>query len=174
MDVTHIEYHEPVLFPGDGSWEARGMVAIVDALAVNLRGIVAATNATLEAQDNLIAYSIIQLNSNVWGWSIDPTVAIPWLMQNVSLSMLAGNVGTDPRNPSVTTSNRACYQSALVFHYDPVGLLVTYGSGALVVLVCAIAGFWSVSKNGVDESLSFSRWVDALVHQDMLDGIRLR
>jgi len=87
------------------------------------------------------------------------------------LSLLALPTTGETLSPGVTFNEAECLESTLVFHYDSGILLVTYGIALLISIFCVLIGFGSTRSNRVDEDLNFSRWLDVLVYQELLDKL---
>ncbi|KDR68158.1 hypothetical protein GALMADRAFT_146641 [Galerina marginata CBS 339.88] len=183
MEVTNTVIHNPLEFPGDFSDEIFGeemlsMIAIADALGTQLQGVVWLHAAgDIVPGSNMVAYGIgttvfTTVFNGSWNWKMDPQLAIPSLMQNISLSMLADNIGALPEYPTTTTTEQECFVSTLIFHYDPIRLAGIYISAAIITLFCLFLGFWTIQQNGMDESINFVRWMDAIIHHDILDKVK--
>ena len=167
--------HNQLVYPGDSSDELLSMIAIVDALASQLQGSVWLHAAgDVAPGGSIIGYGLGATSggsntAKAWTWMMDPTSAIPSIMQNISFSLLAGNVGALSNYSTLTTVPQECFVSTLMFQYDSARLAGTYSSTALVTVLCVLLGFWAVKRNGSDESFDFSRWAEAVAHQDIVD-----
>ena len=147
------------------------MIAMVDALAFQIQGTLSFDqHGNPASQTSMASYTLGTIkDGGYWDWVTDPQRAIPLMMQNFMLSMLSHNLGNDPHQSIVSNIPQECWLSPLTFHYDKLRLTGTYIAAAFVTIVCVVAGFWVVNKNAVEESFELSRWIDALVHQEMLD-----
>ena len=173
--VNNVVTHNQLVYPGDSSKELLSMIAIVDALASQLQGSVWLHPAgDVAPGGSIIGYGIGATSggsntAKTWNWTMGPTSAIPSIMQNISLSLLAGNVGALSNSSTLTTVPHESFVSTLIFQYDSIRLAGTYSSTALVTVLCVLLGFWAVKRNGSDESFDFSRWAEAVAHQDIVD-----
>jgi hypothetical protein len=174
MNVTSVNLHNTLSLPNnsvDSSFnESLSMLAMVDALAFQIQGALSFdSSGNPVSQTSMASYTLGTIvNDGYWNWVTDPQIAIPLMMQNFTLSMLSRNLGNDPHQSTVGNIRQECWLSPLTFQYDQLRLTGTYIAGAFVTIVCVVAGFWIVNKNAVEESFELSRWIDALVHQEML------
>ncbi len=88
------------------------------------------------------------------------SVAMPSLMQNVSLSLLSGQLSTE-WNSTLKHVDTACLQTGLHFVYNSIRLLLIYASSAVLTAFCIAFGLFAVSSNNVSESMTFSRLLNA-------------
>ncbi|KAF6753691.1 hypothetical protein DFP72DRAFT_901232 [Ephemerocybe angulata] len=93
-------------------------------------------------------------------WS-DMEVALPSLMQNMSLSLLSGEFPS-LRGGYLATSLGQCMASQVIYKYTMWRLLVIYGIGWAMAAGTLVVGFLYVSRNGQERDLSFSNLVDGL------------
>ena len=175
MEVNDVVINNQLVYPGDGSDEMWSMIAIADALATQLQGSVWLHPAgDVAPGSSIIGYGLGTTTGGAesWNWMMNPQLAIPSIMQNISLSMLSGNVGALSNSSTLTTTPQECFVSTLIFQYDSIRLAGTYASTALVTLLCVYLGSWSVKRNKTEESINFSRWMDAVGHQEIVDKIK--
>ncbi len=105
-------------------------------------------------------------------WSLaeaDMTIAIPALMDAVSLSLLSDILNTDPDSKPLSKTRGPCSVQVLAFEYDRTRLLVTYGVGILCTAVCIAVGCYAIRRNGFEESMDFSRILKSVVHPGLYE-----
>jgi len=150
--------------PGDYN-----LLAVMDAVAVVLAGTVTYGGAfQFDASSNLVGYAFGNLRDSSWTWNNDPSIAVPKLMENVSLSLLAGNVSVNRGFKSLRDVNETCYHSGLVYNYEWMLLVLPYGVGLVTILGCLEVGRHSRRQNGRWEPLDFTRLVDAISSESMM------
>ena len=88
--------------------------------------------------------------------------ALPQLMANVSISMLSNPLGA-----ATVDLEAYCRYSSIVYVYDELHLAIAYGTGLIVTGVCVVIGFMTISKNGREESLDFTRLMVAILTPDL-------
>ncbi|KLO14354.1 hypothetical protein SCHPADRAFT_927951 [Schizopora paradoxa] len=93
-----------------------------------------------------------------WQWQTNLSVAIPSIMQNVSLSLLSDQLSTE-QNSTLKQVDTTCLATGLHFVYNRLRLLLIYASSAVLTAFCIAFGFFAASANGVSESMAFSRIV---------------
>lgn len=106
-------------------------------------------------------------------WTMDMMSAIPSIMQNISLSLLSDQVqeASAVGVSFFTNVSTQCAFTANFYHYQRARLAVTYGAAALVTAGCIAAGLWAIWRNGgKEETMEFSRMVDALVNARMFEA----
>jgi len=113
--------------------------------------------ATLDTQNNI-------------GW-VNMTEALPSMLQNVSASLLSPELlslsnGGDV-SPSLSTT---CFYTSTIWEYHRLRLLAPYAVSALLTTVCVGFGFAAVRRNGVEESLGFSRILAAVLNDDLFEN----
>jgi hypothetical protein len=170
IDITEMVYNNPLVSTGSAVAQLN---AVVDAVATLLNGVVVYNNSNEQftLNSNLLGYSLGHLSAgSEWIWDMVPTAAVPSLMANVSLSLLTGSVSV--KGDSLAPVQETCYHSTLSFHYDRVRLLLTYGTGLAVTLVCILVGVWTVRKNGVEETDGFERMLDATLNDEMSNWLK--
>ena len=176
VGVNNVVTRNQLVYPGDSSNEMLSMVAIADALATQLQGTVWLHPAgDVASGGSIIGYGLGTTaggGAGSWNWTMTPISAIPSIMQNISLSLLAGNVAALSNSSTLTTVPQECLVSTLVFTYEPFRLAATYAGAAFVTFVCVYLGYRSIRHNKSDESIDFSRWIDAVAHQDILNKIQ--
>ena len=108
---------------------------------------------------SLAAWSAVGRGSSTgiaWQWAGDLQQLIPEIMQNVSLSLLAGDLNDDEHSttsPIPTT----CMAKGLQFRYDADRLRGVYGAALGIVAVCIGCGFMAYKTNKRSETMNFSR-----------------
>ncbi|TDL17431.1 hypothetical protein BD410DRAFT_901421 [Rickenella mellea] len=101
------------------------------------------------------------LSSTSWTLNSELLTTFPMFMKNISIGLLAGSVTPDSTSSSLEPVRDAvCYSRTTVYNYNKKRLLIAYGAGLFVTLVCVAFGFQSVRVHG-GASLEFSR----LVHE---------
>ncbi|KLO14345.1 hypothetical protein SCHPADRAFT_927945 [Schizopora paradoxa] len=92
--------------------------------------------------------------------------------ENVTLSILSGQIyALENLNGSELLEDftTICDYTFTGYEYSPVRLFTTYGSAILLTIVCVIGGLRAIKKNGVDESMDFSRFLRAALNERMLN-----
>lgn len=175
IDITDLAYNNPLVSvesANQADSEAQ-LNAVVDAVATLLSGVVIFNNSNEQftPNSNLVGYGLGRLHGSTWVWDMVPTLAVPSLMANVSLSLLAGSVSVD-QGDGLAQVQETCYHSTLVFHYDPTRLLLTYSAGLVVALACIIFGLWTVKENGVEETDGFGRMLYVILNKEMSEWLK--
>ncbi len=96
---------------------------------------------------------LITTSSGNHTWSGNITHVLSTFMQNVSLSMLSGNMNTDVDNgtsANLTFINSTCSSTWVnsSYVYDRVRLLSTYGVSLIATVITGVYGCWVVLHNG--------------------------
>lgn len=112
-------------------------------------------------------------SSMTWEWD-SMRDAFPQLMANISISLLS-----NPINAPTSNYDTLCTYSTVLYVYDQLHLLLSYGLGILLASLCVGAGFWSIRRNGREETLEFSRLMVAilspsLLHEELRKSVRLK
>ena len=106
-------------------------------------------------------------------WTTDLMSGIPEIMQNISLSLLSNEV-QDASAIGVTflhSVRTSCFFDSVFYHYQRARLLATYGGATLITALCIAVGIWAIRRNGgAEETMEFSRMVDALVNTQMYEA----
>ncbi len=92
-------------------------------------------------------------------WSDNITDVLTSYMQNVSLSLLSGNINTGFSNKTATNLlyvDSTCTSTFTVYVYDSARLLSTYGVALFIALLAVILGCWLILRNGTEEKLLLS------------------
>lgn len=142
-------------------------------VSVNLVGKVPAFTA---ANDNSVIkssafFKAIGEDFN-WTWK-DLLTTLPDLMQNQSLSLFSQQitfVQTGQNNKSaspLTDVSATCSFSAQEFTYNRVRLLATYGAALFATAICLAVGYYAIHRNGVEEDITFSRLLSALLNKSL-------
>lgn len=113
-------------------------------------------------------------NSMKWKWDRLMRDAFPQLMANISVSLLS-----NPIDAPTSNYETLCTYSTVLYVYDQLHLLLSYGLGILLASLCVGAGFWSIRRNGREETLEFSRLMVAilspsLLHEELRKSVRLK
>ena len=90
----------------------------------------------------------------IWSVTSNFTAAIPELLTNITLNMMATN---QPTYNTTCNSTR----TEIVYQYRSQYLLLTYGLGFLATLCCFAAGVYALRDNGVAMDTTFSEIVAA-------------
>ena len=158
-----------------GPYGSYSFLAVMDAVAIVLNGtVIYGPGYRFSGTNNFVGYGFGGLHDSLWSWNSDPAVAVPMLMENVSLSLLAGDVSVNAGFSSLVPVREICYYSALVYHYDRPRLLAPYGAGLIVMLWCLAMGYWARRRNGRWESLDFTRLADAMLSETMIRLVTVR
>ncbi|KLO19771.1 hypothetical protein SCHPADRAFT_898351 [Schizopora paradoxa] len=111
------------------------------------------------------------LQENLWRWTMDMQTALPWIMQNISLSLLSEDVAAASKVSIVTPVTSTCLTDSTFYVYDSSRLLITYGVAFAATAMCVIVGLWGIHLNGgFEESLSFTRLLSALVNPEIVNA----
>ena len=108
---------------------------------------------------SLAAWSTLGRGSSTglaWQWAGDLQTLVPEIMQNVSLSLLAGYLD-DSEHSTTNAISTTCQVKGLQFHYESGRLRATYGVALGLVAVCIGCGLVAFKSNHRSESMSFSR-----------------
>lgn len=177
MDVKNVKIGQAVSSLDTSAPDAVAIRSVALATAQHLYGIVAID--VNKMQDLLLTNNPLSTNfpvfydalggpgptgSKTWKWKGDMVNVLPQLMTNISISMLSNPLGAQQR--MVQTQ---CSYSGIVYAYKPSQLLLTYGVGTVVTIICALAGFWSIWHNGVQESGNFSRLLASVLNDRLFD-----
>ena len=114
-----------------------------------------------EFTDNssFIAWSPIGTGSDIgaaWGWTGNLQDVVPDIMQNISLSLLSGQLSL-PDNSTISQQETVCQSTQLQYSYNLTRLLATYGVAIALTLVCIMCGYIAIHNNHKPETLEFSR-----------------
>lgn len=100
--------------------------------------------------------------SRSWIWQ--PTMlSLPQLMQNTSIGIQANPFGGTPESTTVP-----CQLTTLLYSFNMLHLLLTYGLAISTASICACFGFYAIKKNGRQETLLFSRILSAPINSGSL------
>ncbi|KLO16635.1 hypothetical protein SCHPADRAFT_201465 [Schizopora paradoxa] len=113
----------------------------------------------------------IEADGNIT-WNANLAQALEEFSQNATLSVLSGQISTfnvDIPNvlENITTT---CTYTFTAYEYTPQRLFLTYGIGIFVTILCAILGSVAIRRNGVDESMDFSRLLRAILNERMYEA----
>lgn len=92
--------------------------------------------------------------------------------QNAALSIFSGKISTLNSDvpdilENVTTT---CTYTSTAYQYTPHRLFLTYGIGIFVTILCTIWGSVAIRRNGVEESMDFSRMLRAILNERMYNA----
>ncbi|KLO07370.1 hypothetical protein SCHPADRAFT_945338 [Schizopora paradoxa] len=109
-----------------------------------------------------------QLDGSI-SWSPNLAQALEEFSQNATLSILSGQVptfnsGVEDILENITT---ICNYTLTAYDYTPHQLFLTYGISIIATAICAILGGIAIHRNGVEESLEFSRMLRAILNERM-------
>lgn len=147
--------------------------ALADAMALRLSGsIVWVYNSYGPPPDSaVVIYSPLGMNRSGY-WSLegdrDPIIALPLLMQNLSISLLSNPIKMNGY-PIISSTPATCLHSVLAYNYTPWRLLSIYGVGILATTICVVIGFVAIHQNQVEGSLDVSRLLYSVLN-DRLFG----
>jgi len=157
IDVTPMVPLSPASASSNDSAEVQHY-AIVDSLTSLLAG-----NASYDpnsydftSDSPIVAYSPLgaALADSPWFW-VDPMLlALPSLMQNVSVSLLS-NILSETNFPSLVSTDATCKDDNVYYIYRPLRLFLSYGAGLLVGALGIVLGFYAIHVNGREETLEF-------------------
>lgn len=113
-----------------------------------------ATRIQLSSLVNVTVSHLGFLDSFIWSVRSSFMTAIPELLTNITLSMIAANA---------PTYNTTCLstRTEIVYQYKPDFLILTYGLGLLATLCCLATGLHALQHNGVAKACTFSEIVAA-------------
>ncbi|KAF7789299.1 hypothetical protein EIP86_000243 [Pleurotus ostreatoroseus] len=153
---------------------AHEQLAIWDAYARRLNGSVQYVygyNEFTASSSQIISMSPLGAGQGVgiaWQWGGEMEVMIPEIMQNISLSLLSGQLSSTLNSTLVSTPT-TCRTYLSRYTYQPLRLLVTYGGTLVITGLCLLYAFVATSKNDRSESLDFSRIFRAYPTDEILD-----
>lgn len=112
------------------------------------------TNIQLSNLVNVTVSHLGFLDSFIWSVRKNFATAIPELLTNITLSMIAANA---------PTYNTTCVSNwpEIVYQYKPEFLILTYGLGLLATLCCLATGLHALKHNRVAMACTFSEMVAA-------------
>lgn len=105
-------------------------------------------------------------------WRDNMTVALEEFAQNATLSLLSGQIfALNPEDPELLENKTTtCTYTYAAYDYIPYRLFVPYGIAIFVTVLCAVWGSIAISRNGVEESMDFSRFLRAVLNERMFDA----
>ncbi|KLO14356.1 hypothetical protein SCHPADRAFT_320477 [Schizopora paradoxa] len=105
-------------------------------------------------------------------WRDNMTIALEEFAQNATLSFLSGQIFSfDPEDPDLLESTTTtCTYTFTAYKYSPYRLFVPYGVAVLVTILCIIWGWSAIRRNGVEESMDFSRFLRAVLNERMYEA----
>ncbi len=169
--------------PGNGNisfsldYIVGGMTMLLGAIGTDVQG----KPSTLGAENILSPFMIGSPLTYIGGlgsflvdgnytWRENMTVALEEYAQNLTLSLLSGQIlpfnnAHEPTLLEDTTT--ACTYTFTAYEYTPFRLFVTYGVAALTTLLCVAGGIVAMRANGVEETMDFSRFLRAVLNERM-------
>lgn len=183
IDIIDTQLHDPVLGNSSAHIFDNANYSIAVAFTQLLEGTLT-PDGSVSGQSGLSPLCVSALTTQTpdfaWHWE-DMMVGVPSLMANVSISLFNPAVQFYPWSRAATINpfavynssqavravNTTCWYSMQYFDYDPVRLLATYGAALLVTALCAALGFRAVHLNGVEDSMNFSRFLGAILNDQL-------
>ncbi len=104
-------------------------------------------------------------------WTDNITHILTSYMQNISLSLLSGDVYTGFSNETWTNLiyvNSTCASTYTVYVYDSVRLLSTYGVALGITLVAVLPGCWLTLRNGREDKLVPSHIIQFALNDNLI------
>jgi len=133
------------------------------------QGSLGSSAASFTQPSPVMGSPLLILQDNLWRWTMEMGTALPSAMQNISISLLSDDVASASKVPIVVPVDSTCFSDSTFYVYNRERLIITYGVAIAVAAACIVAGLWAVHRNGgVEESLSFSRLLGALVNSKMV------
>ncbi|TDL18734.1 hypothetical protein BD410DRAFT_463755 [Rickenella mellea] len=117
-------------------------------------------------EDTLVMYSPLG-NYTVQSWAIngDLLTILPLLMRNINIGLLAKSVAANTASSTLPpVSDGHCSVETIVYKYNHLRLLIIYGVGILVPLICAVFGIHSIFT-GKGGSMSFKSMMLAILNR---------
>ncbi|KLO14744.1 hypothetical protein SCHPADRAFT_996374 [Schizopora paradoxa] len=174
LAVLNITLNNPLSNASTTVFEEIQMNAIADSFARLLNGTAAYDPNVFDftPESPLIVYSPFgdddPTGDNPWFWTQDLTVTLPVLMSDVSASLLSGRL-SETGSLTLKTTQTDCQTISLFFLYNRARLLWSYGASLIVTAVCIAVGFYAIHRNGVEETLDFSRILRSVVNDSLLN-----
>ncbi|KLO06512.1 hypothetical protein SCHPADRAFT_687916 [Schizopora paradoxa] len=178
IDVFQTDVHDQLNFLFDSSLLSEDRTAmqynaIICAFADILIGTINYNPTVQEFQNNdnlFVAYSPSFAGSMATPWSSPPDLKtiLPSLMQNISVSLLNGQLSQE-QNSTTAPFDTMCYYTSSAYHYNEIRLLATYGTALVITAVCMVFGYYAVHSNGREESVSFSRILGSILNKSLFD-----
>lgn len=105
-------------------------------------------------------------------WRDNMTIALEEFAQNATLSLLSGQIFSfNPEDPELLeNTTTTCAYTFTAYKYTPYRLFLPYGIAVLVTILCAIWGYIAIRRNGVEESMDFSRFLRAVLNDRMYEA----
>jgi len=94
------------------------------------------------------------------------------LPKNATLSLLSGRIFTFNPDDSDVLENTTttCTYKFNAYEYTPHRLVLPYGIAVFVTVLCSIWGLVAIGRNGVEESMDFSRFLRAVMNERMYNA----
>ncbi|KLO16657.1 hypothetical protein SCHPADRAFT_202449 [Schizopora paradoxa] len=114
----------------------------------------------------------IQADGNIT-WNANLSQALEGFSRNATLSVLSGQVLTfNPDVPNILENDTtSCTYTSTAYEYTPKRLFLAYGVGIFVALLCVICGAVAIWRNGVEETMDFSRILRAILNDRMFNAV---
>ncbi len=118
---------------------------------------------------NINGLGFLLVDGNIT-WRENMTVALEEYAQNLTLSLLSGRIfpfNNAEESSLLENSTTECIYTLTAYEYTPYRLFLTYGIAAFLTLLCVAWGSIAIRKNGVEESMDFSRSLRAVLNERM-------
>lgn len=147
--------------------------AIVDSLTSLLSGaaLYDPNSFDFTNESPIVAYSPMgaALADSPWFWVESMLTALPFLMENVSVSILS-DILSETNFPTLKSTSTTCEDENVFYIYQPLRLFLPYGIGLLVGALGIVLGFYAISVNGREESLEFGHIFQFVTRGDTTPG----
>lgn len=173
VQVLDMTLNDPLTNSTTNNFEEVQMNAVADSFARLLNG-TASYDPNLfdfSAESPIIVYSPLGEvdNNNPWFFTEDIIVTLPKLMADVSTSLLSGKL-SETGSPTLKQTETYCEIISLYFIYNRTRLLASYGGSLVVTAICVAFGFYAIRRNGVEETLHFSRILRSVVNESLMNA----
>lgn len=173
VDVLNMTLNDPLTNTTTTNFEEIQMNAVADSFARLLNGTASYDPNLFDftAESPIIVYSPLGEvdRNNPWFWTEDITVSLPGVMADVSKSLLSGKL-SETGSPTLRQTETYCEIISLYFIYNRLRLLLSYGGSLVVTVICVVFGFYAIQKNGVEETLDFSRILRSVVNESLMNA----
>ncbi|KLO12654.1 hypothetical protein SCHPADRAFT_971542 [Schizopora paradoxa] len=97
------------------------------------------------------------------------SLALEGFAQDATMSILSGTIfALNPNNPNLLENTTTmCTYSFTAYEYTPLTLFLTYGIAIGIATFCAALGSIAIKRNGVEETLDFSRFLRAVINEKL-------
>lgn len=172
VDVLSVALNDPLSNATTTNFEEIQMNAVADSFARLLNGTAAYDPNVFDftPESPLIVYSPFgdADPNNPWLWTDDLVKTLPGLMSDVSASLLSGRL-SETGSLTLKQAQTNCQTISLFFIYNRARLLWSYGASLIVTAACIAVGFYAIHRNGVEETLDFSRILRSVVNESLLN-----